>query len=115
MGSQYDVSNRSMFSGRRFSKSSTLVEKIIAAENERVMQCAVYHIKPGACSAGQHRHPGHEAGYVIAGRLDLEVDKIVYHLEEGDCFSFFSDQSHNFVNSSDVETIVFWVTAAPEH
>ncbi|MCA8967422.1 MAG: cupin domain-containing protein [Planctomycetes bacterium] len=48
-------------------------------------------------------HEGEEAGYVLRGRLRLEVDDEVFVLGPGDSFGFQGSRPHRYVNDGDRE------------
>lgn len=69
-------------------------------------------IEPGGTTGDEaFTHDGEEAGVVLEGVLNLQIEDKVYILEAGDGFKFSSTQQHRFFNSSDAMTRVFWVNA----
>ena len=59
----------------------------------------------GGASSGEHefqRHPGHEWGLVIEGRLEVRIGFEEYVLGPGDSISFDSTRPHRLANVGDV-------------
>ncbi len=71
--------------------------------------------KPGASVTEFYSHEGEEAGYVIFGRLELEVGDFKGILEAGDSFSFPSQASHRYRNPGDADTAVIWTMTPPTY
>ena len=71
-------------------------------------------IAPGADSE-DYSHDGAEAGYVLAGELDLWVSGRHFRLSEGDSFSFKSTEVHRCANPGTQATRVLWVITPPHY
>ena len=71
-------------------------------------------IEPGADSE-DYSHDGAEAGYVMAGTLDLWVSGRHFRLNEGDSFSFKSTEVHRCANPGKLATRVLWVITPPHY
>lgn len=67
-------------------------------------------LDPGGSSGDEpYVHDGEEAGVVLQGGLELEVDGRRYVLGEGDSFRFASSRPHRFRNASAREAQVIWI------
>lgn len=53
-------------------------------------------------------HSGEECGYVIKGKLIVEVCNKNYYLEEGDSIEIDSSLPHRYINESNDECITIW-------
>lgn len=53
-------------------------------------------------------HGYDEIGIVIKGALEIELDKVVYHLKEGDSIYIKEGTPHRYKNPSDGKSIVYW-------
>lgn len=65
----------------------------------------------GSASSGGNefqRHPGHEWGYVLEGRLEVRIGFEEYTLEPGDAISFDSTLPHRLANAGDVAVHAIW-------
>jgi quercetin dioxygenase-like cupin family protein len=73
-------------------------------------------MKPGAETASEGEpHAGEEAGYVLAGRLELWVEDQHFLLEEGDSFGFDSTRPHRYRNPGDTDATIIWVLTPPTY
>ena len=54
------------------------------------------------------RHPGREYGYVISGRLTVQIRFQEFVLEQGDSIAFDSTQPHRLWNAGDRPTHALW-------
>ena len=90
-----------------------VVERVIPDVDWHALQCNIYHVEAGASSLGDHQHSGEEAGYLLAGQLELMVDGRAHRLSEGDAFAFRSDQPHSYRNTGGTRASVFWVNTPP--
>jgi len=67
---------------------------------------------PGAESVAQPRPDTEEAGFVLSGRLVMEIDGVAQELDKGDSFSF-KGKSVRWRNPADTEAVVIWVMSPP--
>lgn len=102
-------------SRRRFSFTGIGIEEELLSPNlGGPLEMLLSTIEPGADS-GDYCHEGAEAGFVMAGRLDLWVGGQFYRLEEGDSFSFRSTEIHRCANSGEVAAKIVWVITPPHY
>lgn len=100
---------------RRFSFTGIGIEEELLSPNlSGALEMLLSTIEPGADS-GDYCHEGAEAGFVMAGRLDLWVGGQFYQLEEGDSFSFRSTEIHRCANSGEVAAKIVWVITPPHY
>ena len=93
--------------------SSIVVERVIPDAERHMLQCNIYHVEAGAASVGDHQHSGEEAGYLLAGQLELMIDGRPHRLSQGDAFAFRSDQPHSYRNTGGTRASIFWVNTPP--
>ena len=67
---------------------------------------------PGAMSERKPPRDNEEAGFVLAGSVDLEVDGVWHLLQAGDSFRF-KGKSLRWRNSGDADAVVIWVMSPP--
>jgi quercetin dioxygenase-like cupin family protein/DNA-binding XRE family transcriptional regulator len=68
--------------------------------------------EPGACSSGEGafmRHAGQEFGYLVSGRLLVEVGFDAYELSSGDSISFPATTPHRLSNHTAEAAHVIWL------
>ncbi|MBP1885143.1 cupin domain-containing protein [Sinorhizobium mexicanum] len=85
-----------------------VLEKLIPSGPGYLMQAAIHVIAPGGGNPEPLSHAGQEFGYVLKGKLELNVDAATVILDEGDSFYFESTLPHWYKNLSDGETRVLW-------
>ncbi|MBO6902716.1 MAG: helix-turn-helix transcriptional regulator [Rhizobiaceae bacterium] len=67
---------------------------------------------PGATSQQKSARDTEEAGFVLAGSIDIEVDGTWHALGVGDSFRF-KGKSMRWRNNGDTDAIVIWVLSPP--
>jgi transcriptional regulator with XRE-family HTH domain len=60
------------------------------------------------------RHPGREYGYVISGRLGVQIQFQKYLLQAGDSFAFDSTKPHRLWNPGDLPAHALWCVVGRE-
>jgi transcriptional regulator with XRE-family HTH domain len=61
------------------------------------------------------RHHGREYGYVVSGRLGVQIGFHEYHLEPGDSIAFDSTSPHRLFNRGDVPVQAIWFVVGREN
>ena len=89
------------------------LERLVPYDDGCLLQANVHIVAAGGGSDGQISHVGEEMGYLLSGRLELEVDGEIYQLQQGDSFHFNSERPHSYRNTGDVEARVLWVNTPP--
>ena len=90
-------------------------EIIVPYVSGRLLEGFVFIMEPGGHSGGTLQHEGEECGYVLAGRLELVVDRTTYVLNPGDSFFFNSERPHAYRNPGAVKTRVLWINTPPTY
>lgn len=54
-------------------------------------------------------HEGLEAGFILEGSLEIQIDEDTFILEQGDGFRFSSRVPHRFLNITKTPTRIMWV------
>jgi transcriptional regulator with XRE-family HTH domain len=70
---------------------------------------------PGSASCPEDdmmRHGGREYGYIVSGRIDIQIGFDLYHLEPGDSIHFDSTTPHRLSNPYDEPCTGIWVVIA---
>jgi transcriptional regulator with XRE-family HTH domain len=73
------------------------------------------HYAPGSASCPENdmmRHGGREYGYIVSGRIDIQIGFDLYHLEPGDSIHFDSTTPHRLSNPYDEPCTGIWVVIA---
>ena len=71
-------------------------------------------LAPNASSGPEpYTHKGEEAGFIIAGTLELWVGRKHFILNQGDTFTFKSTKPHRYRNPGPIDTVVVWAITPP--
>jgi len=102
---------------QRLSFSSLgLTKEILSPRKSSNLEMIMVVLEPGGSSGdAPYSHDGEEGGYVLEGRMELEVAGVVHTLQSGDTFQFSSVLPHCFRNVASTETRVLWVLTTPLH
>ena len=67
---------------------------------------------PGAELTEPQRRDTEEAGFVVSGRFEIEIDGVWYRLEEGDSLRF-AGEPYRWRNPANEPAILIWVISPP--
>lgn len=102
-------------SGRRRTLGSTetgLVEELLSPDLGGSFEMLRSIFAPGAGMANAVTRPTEEAGYVVSGGFDIEIDGTWHSLGEGDSFRF-DHKPFRWRNPGAVPAVVIWVVSPP--
>jgi transcriptional regulator with XRE-family HTH domain len=91
---------------------SGLVEELLSPDLGGSFELLRSEFAPGAALSSPTVRPTEEAGYVVAGRFDLEVDGIWHELGPGDSFRF-AGQPFRWRNPGEEPAVVIWAVSPP--
>ncbi len=89
------------------------VELLVPGAQNREMDPALVTIKPGEEMKEQGYHEGEEFGYVLLGRIILQLDDQLYTVKKGECFYFSCDKKHSVKNPGKTDAKILWVVTPP--
>ncbi|MDQ0510542.1 helix-turn-helix domain-containing protein [Ancylobacter amanitiformis] len=93
-----------------------IVDELLSPSLEGQLELLLCRLAPGASVGSEaYTHIGEEAGYVMAGSLELIVDGVTHLLNTGDSFGFASVRPHKYRNISTQETVVIWAITPPSY
>jgi transcriptional regulator with XRE-family HTH domain len=100
---------------KRLDYGGGIVDELLSPSLDGQLELLLCRLAPGSTSgAGDYVHEGDEAGYLIAGALELTVDGTKYLLQAGDSFGFASMRPHSYRNpSASQEAVVIWAVTPP--
>lgn len=101
--------------GRRRSlgtSESGLVEELLSPDLGGSFELLRSEFAPGAALSMPTVRPTEEAGYVVAGRFDLEIDGVWHELRPGDSFRF-AGQPFRWRNPGEEPAVVIWAVSPP--
>lgn len=88
-------------------------ERIIPYKGGHLLQSTIHHIDVGGKSGEAITHEGEETGYVLRGRIELNLDGVVHSLQAGDAFCFRSHVPHSYRNTGDEPASILWTCTPP--
>jgi len=70
---------------------------------------------PPKSSTGKNfiTHDGYECGLLLEGKLVVEVNGKIYHMEPGDSITILSTLPHRINNPGEKEAVAIWVNSEP--
>ncbi len=89
------------------------LERLVAMERSTLLEANIHCIDPGGHTDGVINHEGEEIGFLLEGKLDIELDGVWYSFSEGDSFFFRSTLPHGYRNPGEKLTRVLWVNTPP--
>jgi transcriptional regulator with XRE-family HTH domain len=89
------------------------VELLIPGAQNRHLDPALVTLAPGAEMAMQNVHDGEEFGYVLLGRIQVQLDDRQYLVKKDECFLFTSDRRHSVRNLGRGQAKILWVVTPP--
>lgn len=101
--------------GRRRSLGTSetgLVEELLSPDLGGSFEVLRSEFAPGAELKKPANRPTEEAGYVVSGQFDIEIDGQWHHLGEGDSFRF-GGKPFRWKNPGEEPAVVIWVISPP--
>jgi mannose-6-phosphate isomerase-like protein (cupin superfamily) len=89
-----------------------LVEELLSPDLGGSFELIRSEFAPGAAMGVEARRDTEDAGYVVSGRLDIEIGGVWHSLGEGDSFRF-SGKTYRWRNPGDVPAVVIWAVSPP--
>ncbi len=93
---------------RQLTYAGGIRDELLTPQMGGQLEFLLCRIAPGSGIEEGYAHEGEEAGYVVAGTLELTVDTRSWTLQAGDSFGFASHRPHRYRNPGTHETVVIW-------
>ncbi|WP_414158337.1 cupin domain-containing protein [Pseudomonas sp. BNK-45] len=90
-----------------------IIDQLLTPQPTRQLEFLHSRFPPGTYSKESYSHEGEEAGYVLSGSFELWVGERYFQLNEGDSFSFSSQEPHKYGNPGEEDAVVLWVITPP--
>ncbi len=90
-----------------------VIEQIIPVHPSVALQANMHIIAPEGTTGEAIRHFGDEMGYVLSGRIELQIEDEIWGLGAGDSFYFKSDRTHTYRNPGPEEARLLLVNTPP--
>lgn len=90
-----------------------VVRRLLHDDRRRGVSIAISEFPPNSDSAPTtHAHEGHEYGFVLEGKLTIEVDGMSHQLEKGDLIYYSSSSQHRLCNHGKRVARALWLNLA---
>ncbi len=89
------------------------IELLVQASQKRDMEPVLVTLAPGAKTWEDRSHQGQEFGFILDGKVRLQLGHDRHELYEGDCFYFTSDRKHMLENVGQTHAQILWVVTPP--
>jgi transcriptional regulator with XRE-family HTH domain len=89
-----------------------LVEELLSPDLGGSFEMLRSEFASGAALAVEAQRDTEDAGYMVSGRLDIEIGGVWHSLGPGDSFRF-SGKTYRWRNPGDVPAVVIWVVSPP--
>ncbi len=89
------------------------VKWLVPTSQKNEMEPILTTIEKGASTERDVPHEGEEFGYVIKGKVQVEVGKKSVTVKKGGSFYYATDKMHSIKNVGDEQAVVLWVSCPP--
>ncbi len=91
-----------------------ITKELLSPDGDGAIELMRITIEPGGSSGeAPYQHLGEDAGTVIEGVLELEVNGVIALVQTGDSFRFPSCEPHRFGNPGPMRCVVIWAVTPP--
>jgi transcriptional regulator with XRE-family HTH domain len=91
-----------------------ITKELLSPEGDGKIELMLITVEAGGSSGeAPYQHAGEDAGTVLEGVLELEVDGVASRLQAGDSFRFLSTLPHRFANPGPLRCVVLWAVTPP--
>lgn len=94
-------------------ENGMLLKWIIPNAQKNEMEPVLVELLPGASTSEDFPHEGEEFGYVLEGKLCIELGNNKYMCKKGDTFYYAADKSHNITNTGKTNAKFLWISTPP--
>jgi transcriptional regulator with XRE-family HTH domain len=86
---------------------------IIPNAQKNEMEPVLVELESGASTTVDFPHEGEEFGYVLDGKISIELDKKKYSCKKGEAFYYSADKPHTIYNSGKTNARFIWISTPP--
>lgn len=90
-----------------------LLRWIIPNAQKNEMEPILVELDEGASTADDFPHEGEEFGFVLEGKIYIELGSAKYVCKKGEAFYYVADKSHKIVNNGKTCARFLWVSTPP--
>jgi transcriptional regulator with XRE-family HTH domain len=111
-----EVNEKIVFSAEDFiekHENGMLLKWIIPNAQKNEMEPVLVELLAGASTSVDFPHNGEEFGYVLEGKICIELGKNKYICKKGETFYYVADKSHNISNVGKINAKFLWISTPP--
>ncbi len=86
---------------------------LISNAQRNAMEPIIVEIEPNGVFADEDAHEGEEFGYVLKGKITLQLGKRTHKVKKGDSYYFRSNHKHKIANPYNRPAVVLTVSTPP--
>ncbi len=86
---------------------------LVPTAQKNAMEAIRMEIAPNKSSENDLPHDGEEFGYVLEGKIRVNLGKKKFVATKGETFYFRADKTHNIQNLTDKKAVVLWLSCPP--
>lgn len=90
-----------------------LLKWIIPNAQKNRMEPVLMELMSGASTPVDFPHEGEEFGYILEGRIRIELGKNNYICKKGETFYYTADKAHKIVNCGKTNAKFLWISTPP--
>ena len=94
-------------------ENGMLLKWIIPNAQKNEMEPVLVELLAGASTSVDFPHDGEEFGYVLEGKICIELGKNKYICKKGETFYYVADKSHNISNVGKINAKFLWISTPP--
>jgi len=94
-------------------KGVTKFELLIPGSTNKKMEAVMVTLKPGERTEIEEPHEGEEMGFILGGRVEIQLGKKTHRARKGECFYFTAERDHSLANVGSREAVLLWITVPP--
>lgn len=94
-------------------ENGMLLKWIIPNAQKNEMEPVLVELLTGASTSLDFPHEGEEFGYVLEGKISIELDKNKYVCKKGETFYYRADKSHSITNVGKNMAKFLWISTPP--
>ena len=95
-------------------RGAKVFELLVPGSTNNEMDPVFVTLNKGEALEPEEAHEGEEFGYVLSGKLSMQLAKKLYHIPAKSCFYFESSKPHRLLNKGNVAVSFIWVSAPPQ-
>lgn len=94
-------------------ESGMLLKWIIPNAQKNEMEPVLVELLPGASTSEDYPHEGEEFGFVLEGKVTIDLGAKKYVCKKGETFYYTADKTHNIINSGKTNAKFLWISTPP--